>query len=107
MSRSIIIVNATQLVTSESNPQGLLSNASGFPVTIDSNSAPYNGDIEYAMKAAKAVYFKKLGANYEDTNPSRVMTVVTLEMATGEQLLREKIGGYPAEQEPEPEESEE
>lgn len=102
MARNIIIVNATQLVTSESNPQGILSNASGFPVTIDSANAPYNGDIEYAMKAAKAVYFKKLGANYEDTNPNRVMTVVTLEVATGEQLLREKIGKYPV-IEPEPE----
>ena len=95
MARSIIIVNATQLVTSESHPEGILSNASGFPVTIDSSNSPYNGDIEYAMKAAKATYFKKLGANYEDTNPNRVMTTVTLEMATGEQILKGKIGNYP------------
>lgn len=100
MARSIIIVNATQLVTSEANPQGILSNASGFPVTIDSNNTPYNGDIEYAMKAAKAVYFKKLGQNYEDTNPNRVMTTVTLEMASGEQILRECIGGLPVAEEP-------
>ena len=95
MARNIIIVNATQLVTSESNPRGILSNASGFPVTIDSNNTPYNGDIEYAMKAAKAVYFKKLGQNYEDTNPNRVMTTVTLEMANGQQILRESIGAFP------------
>lgn len=101
MARTIIIINATQLVTSESNPYGLLSNASGFPVIIDSNNAPYNGDIEYAMKAAKGIYFKKLGANYEDTNSNRIMTTVTLEMATGEQILKEKIGGYPVEPEPE------
>lgn len=103
MARNIIRISATQLVTSESNPQGILSDASGFPVTIDSNNAPYNGDIAYAMKAAKAVYFKKLGANYEDTNPNRIMTTVTLEMANGEQILRESIGGYPAEPEPEEE----
>ena len=81
MARSIIIVNATQLVTSESHPEGILSIASGFPVTIDSSNSPYNGDIESAMKAAKATYFKKL------------------EMATGEQILKEKIGNYPVDPE--------
>jgi len=99
MARNIIVVNATQVVTSEANPNGILSNASGFPVTIDSDKAPYNGDIEYAMKAAKGVYHKKLGENYEDTNPARVMTTVTLEMANGQQILRESIGGFPAEPE--------
>ena len=103
MARSIIIVNATQLVTSESNPLGILSNASGFPVTIDSNNTPYNGDIEYAMKAAKALYFKKLGQNYEDTNPNRVMTTVTLGMANGQQILHESIGSFPVVPVPEPE----
>ena len=112
MARAIAIVNATQLVTSDSHPEGILSNASGFPVTIDSNNSPYNGDIEYAMKAAKAAYFKKLGQNYEDTNPNRAMTTVTLEMANGEQILSQSIGGYPEivppepEPEPEPEEPE-
>ena len=98
MARAIIRINATQLVTSQANPKGLLSDADGFPVTIDSDKSPYNGDIEYAMKAAKAIYFKKLGANYEDTNATRIMKTVTLEMATGEQILRECVGGYPAEQ---------
>lgn len=104
MARNIIIVNATQVITSESNPKGILSNATGFPVIIDSDKAPYNGDIEYAMKAAKGIYHKKLGENYENTNPARVMTTVTLEMANGQQILKESIGGLPVEPEPEPEE---
>lgn len=103
MARNIIIVNATQVVTSAQNPQGILSNASGFPQTFDSNNAPYNGDIAYAMRAAKAAYYKKLGANYEDTNPNRVMTTVTLEMVDGQQILREPVGSLPADEEPEPE----
>ena len=106
MARNIIIVNATQVVTSESNPEGILSNISGFPITIDSNNSPYNGDIEYAMKAAKAAYFDQLGKNYANTNPARVMTTVTLEMANGQQILHESIGGFPV-PEPEPEEPEE
>lgn len=106
MARTIIIVNATQLITSESNPQGILSNASGFPQTIDSNNAPYNGDIEYAMKAAKSVYFDQLSKNYANTNPARVMTTVTLEMANGQQILSESIGGFPVDPEPTPEEPE-
>lgn len=98
MARNIIIVNATQVVTSESNPTGLFSVMGGFPKVFDSGD---NGDIEQNMKTAKAAYFAQLSANYGNTNPNRVMTTVTLEMASGEQLLRECIGAIPAEPEPE------
>lgn len=100
MARAIAIVNATQVITSESNPQGLFSVVSGFPKVFDSGDG---GDIEANMKQAKAAYFAQLSANYGNTNPARVMTTVTLEMASGEQILRESIGGFPAEQEPEAE----
>lgn len=98
MARNIIIVNATQVITSESNPQGIFSVMTGFPKVFDSG---VDGDIEQNMKNAKAAYFDQLSKNYANTNPNRVMTTVTLEMASGEQILRECIGGLPA---PEPEE---
>lgn len=98
MSRTIIIVNATQVVTSEAHPEGIFSVISGFPKVYDSG---VNGDIEQNMKTAKAAYYAQLSANYANTNPSRVMTTVTLEMVGGEQILRESIGGLPV-IEPEP-----
>ena len=100
MARAIAIVNATQVITSESNPQGLFSVVSGFPKVFDSG---VNGDIEQNMKNAKSAYYAQLSTNYANTNPARIMMTVTLEMASGEQILRECIGGYPAEPEPEPE----
>ena len=92
MARAIAIVNATQVVTSESNPYGIFSVVSGFPKVFDSGE---QGDIEQNMKNAKSAYFAQLSANYANTNPARVMTTVTLEMANGEQILRESIGGLP------------
>lgn len=92
MSRNIIIVNATQVVTSESNPNGIFSVMAGFPKVFDSGDG---GDIEANMKAAKSAYFAQLSANYGNTNPARIMTTVTLEMANGQQILRESIGGFP------------
>ena len=97
MARNIIIVNATQVVTSESHPEGLFSVMTGFPKVFDSGD---NGDIEQNMKTAKAAYYDQLSKNYANTNPARVMTTVTLEMASGEQILRECIGGLPAAEEP-------
>lgn len=94
MARNIFIVNATQVVTSEANPQGLLSIVSGYPKIFDS----YDGDVEQTLKRAKADYYNRLGANYSDTNPNRIMTTVTLEMANGQQVLRCSIGGFPVEE---------
>lgn len=102
MARNIIIVNATQVITSDANPQGIFGIVSGFPKVFDSGEG---GDIEQNMKAAKAAYFAQLSTNYANANPARVMTTVTLEMASGEQILRESIGGLPVPTPaPEPEE---
>lgn len=101
MARNIVIVNATQIVTSEQNPYGIFSTMYGFPKVFDSG---VNGDIEQTMKTAKSAYYAQLSANYGNTNPARVMTTVTLEMASGQQILSESIGSIPA---PEPEEVEE
>lgn len=90
MARNIIIVSATQVVTSESNPSGIFSVMTGFPKVFDSGEG---GDIEANMKSAKAAYFAQLSANYGNTNPNRIMTTVTLEMLNGQQILRESVGG--------------
>jgi len=92
MARNIVIVNATQVVTSEQNPYGIFSIVSGFPKVFDSGN---NGDIEQNMRNAKSSFYDQLSKNYANTNPARVIMTVTLEMASGEQILRETIGNFP------------
>lgn len=97
--RNLYIVNATQVVVSESHPEGLFSVVSGYPKTFDSRTyaAPDgnpNGDTEAALKAAKAEYFSRLSANYSGS-ATRVMATVTLEQADGRTILRESIGKFP------------
>ena len=96
--RNILIVNATQVVVSESHPEGLFSVVSGYPKFFDTES--YNGDVAAAMRSAKAEYYSRLSANYSGA-PARVMATVTLGNAAGVSLLHESIGDFPA---PEPEE---
>ncbi len=105
MSRNIFIVNATQVVVSESHPEGLYSIVSGFPKTFDSNGR----DEASALNEAKSAYFAQLSTNYANTNPARVMTTVTLEMSNGRSVMHECIGAFPVvtPDEPEPEEIEE
>ena len=96
--RQIFIVNATQVVTSESHPEGLFSVVSGFPKTFDSRNYNAtaenpNGDEERALQVAKAEYFSRLSAMYSATG--RAMAVVTLERADGRQIMRESIGAFP------------
>lgn len=98
--RNIFIVNATQVVTSESHPEGLFSVVSGYPKTFDSRSYPAsdgnpNGDEEKALNMAKSAYLAQLSTNYANANPTRVMMVVTLERADGRQVMRECIGAFP------------
>ena len=95
MARNIVIVNATQVVTSDSHPEGIFSVVSGFPKVYDSGEG---GDIEQNMKNAKSAYFAQLSANYANTNPARVMTTVTLEMANGQQIMKESVGTLPVEE---------
>ena len=110
--RNIFIVNATQVVTSDSHPEGLFSTVSGYPKSYDSRSFPAadgnpNGDTDKALNAAKAEYFSRLSANYSGSD-TRVMAVVTLEQADGRTILRESIGAFPdmtPAPEPEPEEA--
>ena len=96
--RNIFIVNATQVVTSESHPEGLFSVVPSYPKTFDSRNYNAteenpNGDEERALQVAKAEYFSRLSAMYASNN--RAMAVVTLERADGRQIMRESIGAFP------------
>ena len=96
--RQIFIVNATQVVASESHPEGLYSVVSGYPKTFDSRNYNAteenpNGDEERALQVAKAEYFSRLSAMYSANN--RVMATVTLERADGRTIMRECIGAFP------------
>lgn len=97
--RQIFIVNATQVVTSESHPEGLYSVIKDYPKTYDSRS--YNatetnpdGDSDAALRAAKAEYFSRLSANYAGSE-TRVLATVTLETAQGRTIMQECIGEFP------------
>lgn len=110
--RNVYIVNATQVVTSDSHPEGLFTTISSYPKTFDSRSYPAtdgnpNGDSDSALRAAKAEYFSRLSANYAGS-ATRIMATVTLETAQGRTIMSECIGSMPdmtpPEPEPEPEE---
>ena len=97
--RNIYIVNATQVVTSESHPEGLFSVATGFPKTYDSRNYDAtaenpNGNEEKALNSAKSEYFSRLSAMYVGS-ATRVMATVTLGRADGRQIMRESIGQFP------------
>ena len=97
--RNIFIVNATQVVTSESHPEGLYSVVSGYPKTFDSwnyNATEQNpnGDTDAALKAAKSEYYSRLSAIYAGS-ASRVMATVTLEQANGQTIIRDSVGAFP------------
>lgn len=109
--RNIFIVNATQVVTSDSHPEGLFSTVSGYPKTFDSRNYNAtednpNGDSDKALAAAKSEYYSRLSANYSGS-ATRVMATVTLETAQGRTVISESIGAFPdmtPATEPEPEE---
>ena len=92
--RNIFIVNATQVVISDSHPEGLFSVVSGYPKTFDSRN--YDS-TDKALAAAKAEYYSRLSANYVGS-ATRVMATVTLEQADGRQIMRESIGAFPEEE---------
>ena len=92
MARNIFTVNATQVVVSENNPQGLFSVISGFPKNYDSEN--YNDDAEAALRAAKSEYYSRLSANYAGST-TRVMATVTLSQANGQLIMRDSVGAFP------------
>jgi len=113
--RNIYIVSASQVVTSNSHPEGIFSTVPDYPKQYDSRdynateSNP-NGDSDKALRMARAEYLSRVSAILSADNPTRVMATVTLERSDGVQIAREVIGSMPdmtpePEPEPEPEES--
>lgn len=110
--RQIYIVNATQVVASESHPEGVYSVLNGYPIRRDSRDyerteATPNGNPDLALVVAQADYadaVKTLSVAH-----NRVGWAVTLERWDGVQIARKTFGAFPdmtpkPEPEPEPEE---
>ena len=101
MMRNIFIVNATQVVTSEQNPQGVLSNVTNYPMPFDSRSyraTPENpnGDESIALMAAQAEYSAEIVRLATAENANRVgWTVSIVRASDGKQLYLKSWGAFP------------
>lgn len=110
--RQIYIVNATQVVVSESNPQGVYSTVTGYPIRRDSRDYEAttenpNGNADLALIVAQADYADAVKALSIAHN--RAGWAVTLERWDGVQIAKKAYGAFPdmtpqPEPEPEPEE---
>lgn len=109
--RQIFITTAMQIVTSESNPQGVYSNVNGYPIRRDSRDYEAteqtpNGNEELALIVAQADYADAVKALSIARN--RAGWAVTLERWDGVQLAKKSFGAFPdmtppaPEHEPEP-----
>ena len=105
-------VFATQIVISESNPQGVLSDIPGYPKSFDSRSYKAtaenpNGERDIALLAAQADFKTEALALSTADSPNRVGWVVyIIRTSDGERTDRKAWGGYPdmtPAPEPEPE----
>lgn len=108
--RQIYIVNASQVVTSESHPEGMFSVVQDYPKQYDSrnyNSTEQNpnGDESRALEVAQAEFHSRVSAFLSANN--RAMWTVTVTRADGREIMRESRGAFPdltPQPEPEPEE---
>ena len=110
MARQIFIVNASQVVVSDSHPEGLYSILPDYPVRFDSRNynateANPNGDEARALEVAQAEFYSRVSAFLSANN--RAMWTVTLTRADGRQIMRESRGAFPDMTPPEPEPNEE
>lgn len=111
MLRNIFIVNATQVVVSESHPEGIYTTVPDYPKQYDSRNynateANPNGDEARALDVAKAEFYSRVSAFLSANN--RAMWTVTLTRADGRQIMRESVGAFPdMTPQPEPESEEE
>ena len=98
MLRQIYTISATQVVASESNPQGVYSNIAGYPITRDSRDYEAtaenpNGNAELALIVAQADFaeaVKQLSLAH-----NRAMWAVTLNRADGVLVERKSFGAFP------------
>ena len=96
--RNIYIVNAVQIVASESHPEGVYSVVPGYPKTFDSRNynateANPDGDADKAFRVAKADYCAQMAAFL--ASDTRAMWTVTLTRADGRQMAAECFGAFP------------
>lgn len=96
--RQIYTVNATQVVTSESHPEGLYSTVTGYPKNFDSRNynatdANPNGDEARALEVAQAEFYARVSDFLAANN--RAMWAVTLTRADGRQIMSDTRGGFP------------
>lgn len=111
MLRQIYTTAAVQIVTSESNPQGVYSDVSGYPIRRDSRDYERteenpNGNADLALIVAQADYADAVKALSISHN--RAGWAVTLERWDGVQIARKAFGAFPdMTPQPEPEEPEE
>ncbi len=108
--RQIYIVNAAQVVVSESHPEGLYSTVPDYPKQYDSRNYNAttenpNGDESRALEVAQAEFHSRVSAFLTAAN--RAMWTVTVTRADGREIMRESRGAFPGmtpQPEPEPEE---
>lgn len=99
--REIYTVTATQVVVSEQNPQGVLSNVTNYPMPFDSRSYKAttenpNGDKEIALLAAQAEYSAEIVRLATAENANRVAWAVSIIRASdGKQLFVKSFGTFP------------
>ena len=111
--REIYKVFATQIVVSENNPQGVLSDVQGYPKSFDSRSYKAteqnpNGEQEIALLAAQADFKTEALTLTMADSPNRVGWVVSIiRTSDGKQIDSKPWGGYPDMTPPEPEPNEE
>lgn len=96
--RNIYIVNATQVVVSDSHPEGIYSTVPDYPKQYDSRNYNAteqnpNGDEARALDVAKAEFYSRVSAFLSANN--RAMWTVTLTRADGRQIMRESYGIFP------------
>jgi len=107
--RNIFKIDAYQVVTSETHPEGVYSAVANFPKFYDSRNYETteqnpDGSEELALIVAQADFadiVKQLSITH-----NRAMWAVTLERADGRQIDRKTFGAFPVvtpEPEPEPE----
>lgn len=104
--RNIFTVNATQVVISESHPEGIMSTVQDYPKQYDSRNYNAteenpNGDESRALEVAQAEFYSRVSAFLTAAN--RAMWTVTLTRADGRQIMRESRGAFPDMTPPEPE----
>ena len=111
--RNIFVVNATQVVVSESHPEGVLSTVPNYQITVDSRTYNAteqnpNGDTDTALIVAQAEFADAVKNLATANNPNRVMWTVTLTQVNGVQIARKTWGAMPdMTPQPEPEGEEE